>query len=159
MRAETPKFLVVRDTREKEGQGWQFAPSKNSAGTVVRTLKTGDYTIEGHEDTLCIERKGSVAEIAGNVYQARFERELERMASFRHAFVICEFSLADVIAYPEGAGLPERAKSRTRLTGYSILRRLTQLQLAFPSIHWVWAGDRGRAFAASLFKRVVERVV
>lgn len=151
---EHPKYHVLKDTREQAG--WSFEPSRNCSGMTVGKLATGDYSIVGREHSLIIERKGSVAELAGNVYQARFERELERMMNFSHPFVVAEFGLADVIRYPEGAGLPASAKARARLTGYSFLRRLTELQLAYPSVHWIWAGGEAKAFVASLFKRAIE---
>ena len=68
-------YLVIKDTREK--QGWDFPQSHSCVGTSIEKLDTGDYTIDGHRDTLCVERKGSVSEFAGNLVQEkeRFVRE------------------------------------------------------------------------------------
>ena len=77
---------IIIDTREKHP--WHF--EKTSASTTFRKLDTGDYCIDGYEDTLCIERKMSVSEIANNITDPRFKRELERMAEFQHKFLILE---------------------------------------------------------------------
>jgi hypothetical protein len=64
-----------------------------------RNLYTGDYSLEGYYDNklFVIERKGSVAELVGNITQKEkwddFKQELERLEEFRHPFVVCEFPL------------------------------------------------------------------
>ena len=60
-----PKYKVIKDTREQNG--WFFTPYEKCSGMEVKTLHTGDYTLEGFEDVVCIERKGCVAEIAMNL--------------------------------------------------------------------------------------------
>ena len=44
------KFVVIQDTREKNG--WNFDIYDSCIGTLSKGLKTGDYTIEGREDFL-----------------------------------------------------------------------------------------------------------
>ena len=53
-----PGYTVVRDTREQ--QGYFFKKFNTCQGTVQRKLDTGDYSILGMEDKVCIERKASV---------------------------------------------------------------------------------------------------
>ncbi len=89
---QPPKPVVVCDTREQR----PFAFS--DAVEVVRgTLHTGDYSLQGHESAICIERK-SLDDLVGSVIQdrERFERELARMAPFSFKCVVIEGSLADV---------------------------------------------------------------
>lgn len=50
------KFSIIRDTREKEGWNFDFY---SSCAIESRGLKTGDYTLEGLEEILCIERKAN----------------------------------------------------------------------------------------------------
>jgi ERCC4-type nuclease len=95
---ESLGYTVLKDTREQ--QGWTFEQGKFCNGTIPRALKTGDYTLLGYENVLCVERKKNVAEFAGNIVEKRFERELERMESFLYSFIICEFTLADIMAWP-----------------------------------------------------------
>ena len=94
-----PEFIILKDTREQTP--WEF----NFAHTVaeeIGTIKTGDYTIKGLEDKICIERKGCIEEFANNLGReySRFKKELIRMDEFPHAFIICEFPLKDLMEYP-----------------------------------------------------------
>ena len=47
-------FKVLVDSREKNS--WELNSSRVSATEKIK-LDTGDYTIDGYEDILCIERK------------------------------------------------------------------------------------------------------
>ena len=85
------KFLVVKDTREKDG--WYFKESDYCQGMIDQKLDTGDYSVQGLEDVLCIERKGSVSEIANNIVDKRFDRELDRMKEFKYKFLILELQI------------------------------------------------------------------
>lgn len=95
-----PQYTVIRDIQEKEGHGWFFDPSPDGkkspicAGTVIEHLKTGDYSLKGYEDRLCIERKAGFFEIWGNYAERdRFEAELERMSKIKYRFILIESSL------------------------------------------------------------------
>jgi hypothetical protein len=104
---------------------------------------------------LAVERKGCVAEFSANVLQPRFVRELERLEAFRYPFVLLEFGIEDVVAFPEGSDIPRyrwrSLRSRPRL----ILAKLNEFQLRFRT-KFVPVGSKGREYASSLFKRVVE---
>ena len=82
---QAPDFTVIKDTREQEG--YYFGKFNTCAGMVERKLDTGDYSIEGMEDKICIERKGCV-ELAQNLGSKKttFMKEIERMESFPHNF-------------------------------------------------------------------------
>lgn len=95
-----PSYTVVRDIQEKQGHGWTFSeshPSKRPPrckGTVVESLKTGDYTMRGYEDIFVIERKQDLSELWGNYKERRrFEAEMQRMQAFKHRFIVIETSL------------------------------------------------------------------
>ena len=64
-----PSYLVVKDTREQEG--YFFNEFNTCKGMVERKLDTGDYTIDGLEDKICIERKGCIEELAVNLGQKK----------------------------------------------------------------------------------------
>ena len=97
---KSPPFTIIRDTREKEGYTFEPVETRyhTCKGMVTQKLDTGDYTLEGLEDKLCIERKSSVAEFAGNVGQDRhrFMREIERMKEFPHRYIVLELSLIHI---------------------------------------------------------------
>ena len=78
---------VIVDTREQIPFSFIGFPVTTKPGT----LHTGDYSIAGFENVLCIERK-SLGDLAGCMTNGRerFERELERMRSMQCAAVIVE---------------------------------------------------------------------
>ena len=150
------KYKVKKDTREKEKHGWIFPVSDQCLGTEVETLKTGDYTLEGYEKILTIERKGTSGEFAQNIVQSRFEKELIRLEEFEQPFIILEFELEDVVNFPQNSGIPEKICQKLRITPQFYLKKINELQLKYRT-KFVFAGKRGREFASSLFKRVVEK--
>lgn len=105
-------MLILRDTREK--QGWEFV--KQEATVADRKLDTGDYTVEGIEGDLVIERKATPAELAQSITSAAFKKELKRMEEFRHAFLIFEFSWKDLERFPFNSGIPTRLWKKLRVT-------------------------------------------
>lgn len=149
------KFTVARDSREQKGNGWWFEESDRCAGTIVKTLQTGDYTIEGYESLLCIERKASTGEFAKNITEARFDRELERMESFRYPFVILEFSLRDIINFPKNSGIPQHKWSEIKIKPQFMLKRLVEYQVKYKS-KIIFADYYGAQMAESIFKRIVD---
>jgi len=141
-------YTVVKDTREQKG--WVFP------NMICHALKTGDYTIVDFETTLCIERKGSVVEFAGNVIQKRFVNELERMRGYKYAFLLLEFTMKQLLDYPLGSGIPQRRLRWLKYDGRFILKKLLEFQMTYPTIHVHLCGDKGQEVASSIFRRVVE---
>lgn len=148
-------FNIIADTREQ--QPWEFSSEKIDQ-VISRKLDTGDYTVEGLEDKLCIERKKSVAELAGNVTDDRFERELERMSEFPHAFLLLEFGIDDIMVYPKGSRIPKHLARKIRVKGPFIMKRLAEMQIQH-NVHIVFGGDtdNARYMATSIMKRVSEK--
>ena len=150
------KFLVIKDTRERDG--WYFKESNYCQGMVDKKLDTGDYSVEGLEDVLCIERKGSVSELANNIVDKRFDRELERMRDFKYKFLILEFGIKDIMSFPPGSDIPKPKWSKIRIKGNFILKKLAEYQTEY-NIHVLPCGDKTSAWhmTSSIMKRVVER--
>ena len=84
-----PQMTVIVDTREQQPYLFEgIAP----VGTVFTdTLSTGDYSIQGCEHEICIERK-TCSDAFGTFGRGRerFERELLRMQQYKFAAVIIE---------------------------------------------------------------------
>jgi len=95
--AGIPKPLVLVDTREQEPFAL-FANHPNWIGGERRTaLKTGDYTVEGMETLLALERKSLADLVACTVvYRKRFLACCERLAKFRWKAILIEASLDDI---------------------------------------------------------------
>ena len=73
------------------------------------TLPTGDYSLRGFEDRICIDRKSGFPELASNYFhdRERFEREFERMLSYEVALIVVEEGTLDQIEmYYTGGGNP-----------------------------------------------------
>lgn len=94
--AKVPKPVVLVDTREQTP--FNFDAFENwIAGSRAATLTTGDYSIEGMETLICLERKSLNDLVSTLMHQReRFLRELERMAEFRHRAILVEASYEDV---------------------------------------------------------------
>jgi len=137
---------VIIDTREKKP--WDFPNS------VTAKLDTGDYTIEGYEDVVVIERKGRLSEFANNITDERFERELERLSKYKYPFVVLEFDMHDIMMYPRGA-LPPNKWRYSRVSPHFILKRMLELQMQF-NVPFILAGQYGDEIATSIFRRVID---
>lgn len=148
-------YVVVRDTREKDNKGWTWKKSKYCAGTVTRKLDTGDYTLEGMEGYLSIERKGSISEWAKNVTEARFEDELQRLDGIKHPWILLEFNMTDVLNYPVGSGIPKSKWRYLKFRGSFILKKMTEM-MCDHRVHIILCGANGKEVASNIFKRVIE---
>lgn len=93
MGGKLEQFTIVVDTRERRPFFFRSA--------LKRTLKTGDYSISGLENRLCIEKKGK-----SDIYACigrdrnRFKKELERMAEMDYAAIVIECSLMEFLMRP-----------------------------------------------------------
>jgi len=154
-------FTIIKDTREQEG--YTFEPSSSRyhtcKGMVTRKLDTGDYSIEGLEDKLCIERKASVVEFANNIGhdQVRFLKEIDRMKEFPYRFLVFEFSLSNLMNFPEDSGIPESDWGKLKVTNKFMLKMIMEFQLHH-DIHVLFCDSKKNAKWAvlSIIKRVNE---
>ena len=139
-------FVVTVDTREQAPWHFQNIVIERRLWVVPRvvaTLATGDYSIVGCEDRLCIERK-SAADLVGSVTagNARFRREHERMEAIASrpggfACVVVEGSLSAICDELD-------AESGRRVTGESIMGAVASWPLRY-GVPWFFAGDRRTA--------------
>ena len=152
-----PNYTVIKDTREQDG--WTFSPYDKCDGMEINTLHTGDYTMRGFEDVVCIERKGCASEIAMNLGRKKkpFQAEMERMKDYNFSFIICEFDMDDLLKYPEGSKVPKGARSKVRVTGKYLLKCLLEFQIWYDT-KIIFCGNKNNAFLVcnSLFKRLNE---
>jgi ERCC4-type nuclease len=152
-----PSFIVVKDTREQDG--YYFKQYNTCAGMVEEKLDTGDYSIKGLEDKICIERKGCVEELAMNLGSKKhtFLNEIERMEAFPHKFIVLEFSLDDLIKFPEETRIPIKNKAAVKITGKYMLKCLMEFQI-YNNVHVLFCGNKYNAFIAvsSILKRINE---
>lgn len=90
--SELPPILI--DTREPSPHPWEPYLS----GEIIRgTLETGDFSLPGCAEWICIERK-TLDDLIGCLCQhrERFTRELQRASRVRDFYVVCEGSYSDL---------------------------------------------------------------
>lgn len=159
------EFRVAVDTREQAP--WSFTGFRTDASqgrrpliiqTVTATLASGDYSIEGLEVEVSIERK-SVADFYGTILadRERFERELTRLQAMceagGHAQVVCEGDYLDLAQLPNPHGRYTDAElSVKRKVAF---RSVIAWRQRFPLVHWERMPSRREAEQYAF--RVLER--
>jgi DNA excision repair protein ERCC-4 len=86
---------VIIDTREKKPYDYIF--DMVGVKYKFKKLNVGDYSIEGKEDVISIERK-SLSDFVSSISKGRkrFEAELERARSYKFFAIIIEGSYFDI---------------------------------------------------------------
>jgi ERCC4-type nuclease len=159
--SKAPAYTVIKDSREQDGYTFERFNGRyhQCDGMVVRKLDTGDYSLEGLEDKVCIERKARVSELAINLGKdkRRFMDEIERMKVFPFKFLILEFTLEDVMDFPERSDIPEEKWNSIVITNKYMLKMLIEFQM-YDDIHVIFCGNRKNAklVVSSILKRVNE---
>lgn len=126
-------FRIAIDTREQEPYGF-------SCATVRKTLAAGDYSVEGFETQVAVERK-SMADFVHTVIRAfpRFAVELEKLAGMSAACVVVEADLDRVLR-----GLESNALRGVRPT--AVLGAALHVTLRY-RVPVFWCGSRQAACA------------
>lgn len=148
-------LVVLVDTREQTP--WTFSCSKYIIDIREGKLDTGDYSLEGYEDLVRIERKASTSEIAGNITEKRFKDWLERLSTYKYKFLICEFDFEDIVNFPHNSGIPKSMMNRIKISPAFIMAAMSKIQLKY-GIQIIYAGNprNGQLAAESIFKTVVQ---
>ena len=145
-------FTVIVDTREQ--QPYRFADLKADhrhkfaplvVPTVRQCLKVGDYSIEGMEDRVIVERK-SKEDLWGSVARrSNFEGRLEKMAAFDYAAVVVECEISELLTDP-----PRFAT----LTSKNLNRTILAWRQRYPVDWWFVPG---RPYGEAYTFRILER--
>ncbi len=115
--------------------------------TVRRGLAQGDYSLDGFEDKVAVERK-SKQDCFGTLGQGRlrFERELARLATLTIAAVVVEAEWSEVLGDPPPF---------SRLVPRTIFRSALAWMMRFPNVHWLMMP--GRRIAEQATFRFLEK--
>ena len=108
-------MLIVQDTREQKPLDFSAIPARPKV--VVATLATGDYSIQGMESVVCLERK-SIADLVDTLVRdlskqhkgtvGRFAKELERMRAYKYAAIVVEGTRRDIFQHRYVSKVPPR---------------------------------------------------
>jgi len=137
------KMIIAIDTREQ--RPYTFQNTKLPPEVVIKGLKTGDYSLTGLEDKVCVERK-SLADLFSSVGtgRERFEREMIRMSEMQYTALIIESSLAGIFTHP-----PARSKMNPR----SVFRTLISWSIKYGVHVWpAWSRESGEKITYLLLK-------
>ena len=95
-RSNGPPATIIVDTREQE----PYAFDPLLAAAVRRALPAGDYSIEGLEERVAVERK-TLDDFVSTVIHSRrrFHEELRKLAGYRTACVVVEAGVLDVLLH------------------------------------------------------------
>lgn len=128
-----PKILI--DKREQIPFGFEGIKADVGDGgqkVIVTTeqsnLLTGDYTLEGFENEIVIERK-SKADLYRSITheRERFARELSRMNAIPQAFIVLETSFGGLLERPEF----------TKADPKTILRTIYSWKMKYQGVQWL----------------------
>jgi ERCC4-type nuclease len=142
------KFTIIRDSREQKGTGWSFRASANCNGMIVQKLDVGDYSIEGYQHLIMIERK-TVGDLWGTLGRhdnyKRFLREIERASAHRAKYLVIEGTLADI----------NKGYFYSKVSAENIHAKLISLQVKH-GVHVVFAGrqDHARQYVRRLMSKL-----
>ena len=145
---------IIVDTREQQPLDFEFF----GAEAERRGLKTGDYSVEGLEDKLVIERKRSTGELYmcfGKEWP-RFKRELERMADVPHAYLVFEFPADHMDSFPRNSGIPGYRWKYLKMTPKFMRKRMHEIQENFPNVQIVFCENKHQL--AGVVHEICERV-
>jgi ERCC4-type nuclease len=147
-------YVILIDTREKTPFLFHGLKTDAKDGsrplnvkTVIRGMPSGDYSIEGMESQVAVERK-SLQDLYNTLGQGRdrFERELERLNAMEYAAVVIEASWQQIITEP-----PRYSKLPPKI----VFRSIVSWQQRFTKIHW-WPCE-GKRLAEVVTLRILER--
>jgi DNA excision repair protein ERCC-4 len=131
-RASNP--IIVIDTREQ--RPYTFSEAR-VGGVVHAALPAGDYSVQGCETQIAVERKSLPDYISTVIHaQERFGRELALLKTYPRAWIVVEGSLDDVL----------QGRYDSRVTPQSLLAITASLMTRY-AIPVLFAGDRPSARA------------
>lgn len=89
--------------------------------------------------------------------EKRFKDVLDRLQGIRHAFVVCEFPLTDIINFPENSGIPDWTLKRLKMTPGYLLKYVTDITVKYGiPVYFCDNARSAETLSESLIKRVLE---
>ena len=124
-------YKIVVDSREQKPL-WK-------KDTIVKKLDVGDYSIEGHENKIAIERK-SLSDLFGTLGggNKRFKKELERAKPYNYFAIVIEGNYRDI------RDKKFEGSFYCKMKGYVILKILFTLHIKY-NINIFMCNDRNEA--------------
>lgn len=150
--ARVPKPVVLVDTREQQ----PFPLCENHPNWIEGerrvALKTGDYTVEGMESLLALERKNLTDLVACIVtYRKRFLASCERLAKFRWKAILLEASYQDLKRGWEDTDIPSVVHPNAVCGTLDAIEAKLGIPIIYTSTHRELATERAASWLSKHF--------
>ena len=150
--ARIPKPLVLVDTRERE----PFALLANHPNWICGerrvALKTGDYTVEGMESLLALERKSLTDLVSCTVVdRERFLACCERQSKFRWKAILVEASYEDIKSGFEQFEIPSEVHPNAVCGTLDAIEAKFGIPIIYTSRHRELATERAASWLSKHF--------
>jgi len=146
------KFLAIRDTREKDG--WDWGEDNFCRGTKLEKVEYGDYSIDGLQHLIFIERKATSSEVANNICEERFKKLIDRARNFRYKYIICEFPYSDILSFPVNSGIPHSKFKYLKVNSKFLNLFLTNLTMDGFNVIFADTPENAEHFCYNLLKYI-----
>ena len=143
-RTKAPLLPIIIDTREQHH--WNFYEDEDKATTTRCKLDTGDYSVRGYENKICVERKSLIDWVNTIVNNHnRFHVELLRMRDYDRSFVIIEGSVDDIMHKKY-----ETPAIKRNISPETIIKMSIGIMMKYPWVQVVLADNRYSAKIVAL---------
>ena len=147
-----PKPAVLVDTREQQPLPLASYHPNWIGGERRATLKTGDYTVEGMESLLTLERK-NLADLVSCIvtYRRRFISNCERLATFRWKAIIIEATYEDIKRGWEDFDIPSAVHPNAACGTLDAIEAKLGIPIIYASTHRELATERAASWLSKHF--------
>ena len=148
---------IIIDNREQKPFFQTFFKTDGQVRTSFGTMDAGDYTIEGLEDFIAIERKASSGELYNNLAKKtmkdRFHREMGKLDTIQRAYIVCEFPESDLHIFPKNSGIPKSKQRYIKMSAKYFRKLIHEIKEGY-NVEFVFCDNREHAedVAYSLLK-------
>lgn len=149
-----PFTIAISSNERAHGSDYRFTeiPARRADGDGLvivpieyKHLQTGDYSILGLEDKVCVERK-SLEDLFGTLGNGRerFAREFERMAAMDYAAVVIEANWYEIMRPADFRG-----QWRSEMHSRAVWATVFSWAQDYRHIHWWTMGSKRAAEMAT----------
>lgn len=150
--AQIPKPVVLVDTREQQPFTLRANHPNWIGGERRATLKTGDYTVDGMESLLSLERKNLADLVACIVtYRRRFLVSCERLAKFRWKAILIEATYEDIKRGWEEFGIPSDVHPNAVCGTLDAIEAKLGIPVIYSSAHRELSSERAASWLSKHF--------
>ena len=132
---------IIVDTREQEEHF--YFKSYADVETINRCMRTADYTVEGWEHIVVVDRKSSSNELQKNLGMdsKRFNKELERMKDITYCYFVCCFPYSHLEEFPINSGIPKSRWKYLKVGGAYLRKRVKEIEEEYPNIKFIFCNN------------------